>query len=526
MSDENKSCVASYCVSVIMDWLQLQNNVWTKWLGRVVATILLWVGYQVLFSSGGTAKLQHTPGVTLQKDWKSKRIEALERRLAELEVNKEADDAMYEEDDIEIESEEEGFVEVDPKEATDMLNDYKKQVMEANAEKEAARKKAEEEALVKLKEKEGEEVPEEKEEEEPVEEEPEEKSNEKPKKKGSELIIASVVHETAQHRRQRARNRVAPRRSAQAAQEERSNPLIAATSDEHPGLDQFYHWYNTETSLYRIFELGRTDDVPIVPPFHPASERGKVPVALIVGNKFYEPINVFWTDYKGREVPKGQIASGGTWHQTTWIGHPWTFRTKDGDILLHYIPYRVIPTTIQVPTTDPNDPNVGLHQFVIGRPGFGPYSCSVSDPVFPHPPQTGLNTPVKAAQWTLQHMMRTGYLGGEILAKYLTNIVAHPENPKYRQIRIAQPKFNSAVWNTAARGLLLACGFTEREAFAELGTMGPLSRERVRDLSTALFALEQWRMEQGEATVYDQPAGADGYGRGGFGRAGEMNLLE
>ena len=153
-----------------MDWLQLQDNVWTKWLGRVVATIALYVGYQVLFSSSGAPKLQHTPGVTLQKDWKSKRIEALEQRLAELEVNKEADDDMYEEDDVEIESEEEeGFVEVDPKEAKDMLNNYKQQVMEANAEKEAERKKAEE-ALAELEEEEAPE--EEEEEEEPVEEEP------------------------------------------------------------------------------------------------------------------------------------------------------------------------------------------------------------------------------------------------------------------------------------------------------------------------------------------------------------------
>lgn len=508
-----------------MDWFEFDpESVWGKWLVRIVVTICLVVGYQVFFAAPKSDSLSRIPGVTLERDWKSKRIQALEQRLEALEQNEEKDKEMYEEEDIEIESEEEDYVAVDSTEAMDMLNEYKDKVKKENAEKELEKKSEEEEESLELKnddeakaeaatanDEQGDDTTKE--------------EDAKPKRKGSELIAKTDVHETAQHRRQRARNRVAPRRntSSTASQGALSNP-IAATSQDHPGLDQFYHWYNTETSLYRIYELGRTDDVPVVPPFHPSSERGKVPVALIVGNKYHEQINVFWTDYKGREIPKGRILPGGTWHQTTWIGHPWTFRTVDEDVLLHYIPYRVIPTTKQVPTTDPNDSSVGLHQFVICRPTWGPYSCSVSDPVLPHPPELALDTPVKAAQWTLQHMTRMGYMGGETLAKYLTNVVAHPDNPKYRQIRTAQAKFNAAVWNTAARGLLLACGFVEREAFAELGTMETLSRERVRDVSTLLFALEQWRMQQGETTVYDQPQGADGYGRGGFGRAGQMNV--
>lgn len=297
---------------------------------------------------------------------------------------------------------------------------------------------------------------------------------------------------------------------------------IKATVDVHPGLDQFYYWYNIETSLYRIYELGRTDGVPVFPPYYPKSERGNVQVSLVVGNKYYSQINVFWVDYKGREVPKGRIMPGSTWRQQTWIGHPWTFRSNRGELLLHYVPHRIIPTTLKVPTVDPNDPGTGIHQFVIGRPE-SVWSCSVHDPVLPHRPEQGLSTPIKAAEWTFQHMSRTGYLGGDLLTRYLTNIVFHPDKPKYRQIRTAQSRFYQGVWNTAARGLLLACGFVEREAYAELGTMEPLSRERVRDVSLLLFSLEQWNKE--EQGVQDQPQGADGFGRAGYGRAGQMNEL-
>jgi hypothetical protein len=211
---------------------------------------------------------------------------------------------------------------------------------------------------------------------------------------------------------------------------------------------------------------------------------------------------------------------GSTWHQQTWIGHPWTFRSTGGELLLHYVPHRIIPTTLKVPTVDPNDQYAGIHQFVIGRPE-SVWSCSVHDPVLPHRPELGLSTPVKAAEWTFQHMSRTGYLGGDLLTRYLTNIVFHPDKPKYRQIRTAQARFYQGVWNTAALGLLLACGFVEREAYAELGTMEPLSRERVRDVSLLLFSLEQWKKE--EHGVQDQPQGADGFGRAGYGRAGQMN---
>jgi hypothetical protein len=215
-------------------------------------------------------------------------------------------------------------------------------------------------------------------------------------------------------------------------------------------------------------------------------------------------------------VLRGKLPSTGFFHQTTWIGHPWTFRYQDtGELLLHFIPFRVIPTTDAVPTTDPEDPDVGIHAFTIQRPTGETDLCAIHDAVLPCMEDT-LTTPQSAVAWSFQHMTRMDYMYGETLAKYLTNIVRHPGNPKYRQIRTAGNVFYQQVWNSAARGLLLAAGFVEEGPYAELGSMCPLPRERVQELSTLLFYLEQWRRVRDHATPYVQPSGADGGGRANF----------
>jgi hypothetical protein len=204
------------------------------------------------------------------------------------------------------------------------------------------------------------------------------------------------------------------------------------------------------------------------------------------------------------------------------IGHPWVFREKDtGDLLCHYIPYKVIPTTEQVPTVDSDDPDVGVHQFSIVSVGQRPQKderliCFVQDPVFP----TDIETTQDASAWTFQEMLRMHYMHIDTVIKYLTNIVLHPAEPKYRQIRIAHKRFFEQVWSTAARGLFLASGFVEEGAHAELGSPGPLQRERVQDLSTLLFYIEKWKRIQDRPAASEQPTGADGYGRANFGRSG------
>lgn len=298
-----------------------------------------------------------------------------------------------------------------------------------------------------------------------------------------------------------------------------SPPPLKATDGTHPGLDGFRRWYDVEASLYRIYTIGRTDGIEVHPPFIPKSERGHVSLKLKVANNYRETIAVYWIDYKGKEIHKGNIQHGSVFHQTTWIGHPWIFREKEsGALLCHYIPYKVIPTTHQVPTVDKDEPEIGVHQFAILSLGQRKLTdegviCSIADPAFP----THMETPQDAIAWTFQEMSRCEYPYIDTVAKYLTNIVLHPSESKYRQIRIAHRRFAQQVWNTSARGLFLAAGFVEEGAYAELGSNDGLPRGRVQDLSTLLFYLEKWKRIQ-DMPIGQQPEGADGSGRANYGR--------
>ena len=58
---------------------------------------------------------------------------------------------------------------------------------------------------------------------------------------------------------------------------------------------------------------------------------------------------MYWVDYRGNEICKGSIRKGGQWVQTTYIGHPWTFRVGSVDndngveeksMLIKYVPFR------------------------------------------------------------------------------------------------------------------------------------------------------------------------------------------
>ena len=100
-------------------------------------------------------------------------------------------------------------------------------------------------------------------------------------------------------------------------------PPFQSTTNHHPGMgmDGFNHWHDVETSLYRIYTLGRSDQ-DVVPPYVPHSRRGNVKVYIHVTNRTNRIIRVYWVDYKGKHILKGEMRPNHVWTQTTYIDHP------------------------------------------------------------------------------------------------------------------------------------------------------------------------------------------------------------
>jgi len=301
---------------------------------------------------------------------------------------------------------------------------------------------------------------------------------------------------------------------------------------KEPGLEGFHRWYETETSLYRIYTLA-TKTGETIPPYTPSSQRGRVAVELNVTNTTNRDINVYWVDYKGKYVPKGKIKKhSGRWNQTTWIDHPWVFEDAlTGTPYLYFVPYKVIPT-IPNASTMGSDGNIGLHKFVLTEAidNNNNYYLGVSDSILPL--SSSLDQPLKAIHWTLAHLSRWVARGGnptqaETLQKYLVNILNHPQIFKYRHLKISQERF-AQVWNSPLRGLLLAVGFVEWQGYCTLGNSGLLPQPKIQDVALLSYLLHEWTnthnsKSQLSQSSQQQPEGAqDGFGRAGFGRAGAM----
>jgi len=198
---------------------------------------------------------------------------------------------------------------------------------------------------------------------------------------------------------------------------------------------------------------------------------------------------------------------------------------ETGEVVLYYIPYRVIPTSHGSNTI--SDDGTGQHKFSIVPPRDrnGPFWVNVRDDIMPFPGSDNFYSALPAISWTLQHMnrlMSPEDTSVTTLQRYLKNIIENPEKTKYRQIRTRSKKF-AAIWQSPMKGLLLAVGFVEQEAYAELGSSDELPRERVQDLALLSYMLNKWREDELQQVALQQPDGADGFGRQGFGRAGQMN---
>jgi PUB domain/VHL beta domain len=270
----------------------------------------------------------------------------------------------------------------------------------------------------------------------------------------------------------------------------------------------------------------------------PQSRRGNVAIALHVTNVMPSAnISVKWVDYKGKEIDKGTIqANGGVWTQSTFVEHPWVFRDEStSDLLFYFVPYRTIPPLFddRLPLRDEHDPDVGMHRFTIAAPDAGAQShldrISIEDPTFPYPSERHLRTPSLALQWAFRHGRRMRYQYWPTFIKYLSQIVQHPTDSKYRRIRTNNRTFGSEVYNVGpAQGMIWAMGFVQHGGYVELGTdTTPYPRERIQALSQLLYLAERHyeRVLKGTDEEDALPEGAlDGFGRAGWGRPGNMNF--
>uniref|UniRef100_A0A7S2XMR4 PUB domain-containing protein n=1 Tax=Attheya septentrionalis TaxID=420275 RepID=A0A7S2XMR4_9STRA len=308
------------------------------------------------------------------------------------------------------------------------------------------------------------------------------------------------------------------------------------SGSDHPGLDAFWNWCADIGHEYRVFD-------ELVLPVLPRSERGNVSVELKVTNLLSErSIAVYWVNYKGKEVAKGTIRPGGTWHQCTYIGHPWTFRfTHDDTVVCHYVPFRLIPNTrSQCTITDDNAEGnergntspTGVQSFSFLPPrrretNSSGKACDIVDRIFPVDPVVSIKSVSQAIQWSLDQIDRDNDVeGARMLLKYLKNILLCPENSKRRKLRVSNVNV-SRIWNIAGgRALLLALGFINAGPFIYLGEEeNVMSKDRLDQLRHTIQSLETWQIRQEQQIEQvPQPEGAlDGYGRAGYGRAGHMN---
>lgn len=307
-----------------------------------------------------------------------------------------------------------------------------------------------------------------------------------------------------------------------------TGPLTSSKS--HPGLDGFHRWMEAISDIYRVYAIGKEGtgvEEPFVPHL-PRSESGRVSVNMEVTNSMIsDDIDVYWINYKGREEFKGTINNN--YHQvsnglriTTWVGHPWVFRRhRDQQFLLHFIPYRVLPvTSIEAAKPTTNDSSIGLYNFSIAEPNNNSNDiCSVVDNIIPYPPNEKITSINHALEFSCQQMEREDAIP-TILLKYLYNIVLHPTESKYRQIRTSNKVFWNNIWINGGRGVLHALGFEERGPFVEMGpNTGSLPGERLKHLADAIVMLEELEKDRKDMNRHEivQPHGADGYtGRAGW----------
>ncbi|GFH45801.1 hypothetical protein CTEN210_02275 [Chaetoceros tenuissimus] len=288
---------------------------------------------------------------------------------------------------------------------------------------------------------------------------------------------------------------------------------VMRSKRSHPGLTEFHNWMDAIASIYRMYSIGKVNksDEPVIP-LLPRSERGRVSLNMVIENRTSRDIDVFWIDYKGKEIKKGSLSAFSENVDitiTTWIGHPWAFRDRhSGMLLLYYVPYRIIPFTESNHPDTAQETRIGRHRFILTSPMNDEDACAVIDHVF-----TNITSIDDAVAFSIQQMEREN-VSPMILLKYLYNIALNPNDSKYRQIRTSNKVFFNNVWCNGGRGVLHALGFEENQSHIEMGpSEGPLTGERIKQVTDAVMMLEKYLNQIEGSPRRNQPVGSDGSGR-------------
>ena len=299
-------------------------------------------------------------------------------------------------------------------------------------------------------------------------------------------------------------------------------------------LINFSNWYRQEADKYRLFLMDDHGQVPLMD--IPTLTQFK----LIVTNSTKLPVRVM-KQCRGvddpmpgfdRETLVGNLKPKQTLQFTKRTkcsaGHVTTFIFREATtnkLLLRFIPVRPIPTTRWTPTTtvieqDGDQPRMSLPLFLfeLGPPSYPTgdtceeeklpcdyATCGIVDPVFYFsavPKQTKvLPNPLSVAyQYAVIHCFRMGYGGWWYLQECLNRILLHPNQMDHRMFHRDRDQHNffSKIWDTPARGILLAFG-----GFEEIGNLVafkkhevPLSPATVHEVSNLVLQVNKWRRIQ------------------------------
>lgn len=173
-------------------------------------------------------------------------------------------------------------------------------------------------------------------------------------------------------------------------------------------------------------------------------------------------VDVLYVDAAGAESSYGTLTQGATMLRETYEGHRWHFReTSSRELLFSVVAQKTSDGRAYVPVS------VGGQQHQLD--------------------------PLKAATWLMGRGPREPLLKAcALLLKILSNICAHPGEPKYRSVKASNAHLAAALDTPGVLALLTASGFEQQAAEGEprLVLAADRSLGPVQDAATQMRRLD------------------------------------